>query len=402
MVMNGGVYLVVENNNQNALTPASGVPDLNLVSEDENNIVKWFLGNTLATGGNYTIPWSTTAGDNVRSMMVFPNAAAKGVTNPDFHVLASTYGTPASNLPLPSLVTHLTNLNLVGGGNLTTTFNDVNTVDRFWFLEMIDFATTPTPQLKFTVAPSEEPAGWNPNNLIIQRFNNGSLEWADWLHPAPRSLNASNTTNPALTIPTGEFYKSWTIASFDQPLSVELLSFNAECDNERATIRWSTASEQNSEYFTVESSSDGQFWETVEIVQAAGNSSSLIDYVVYDENVKNGLNYYKVTETDVNGVESEFGPISTSCGSDVFEIVNVNNDFENNSPLDVVINSSSDKSATIKIVDLTGKLVYSRTNTMIAEGISTISIDKNDLSFGVYFIAIQTADELLGRKVILN
>ena len=402
-----GVYLVVENGNADALSPSSGAPDLNLVSEDENNIVKWFLGPTLSTGTNYQIPFSDVAGDYTRSILLFPNAASTGALNPNFYMEFSTYGTPSTNLPLPTEVNHLTNLNVavatpgVQGNNA----NNLNTVDRYWFIEMFNFTTQPQPQLRFSLAPGEygAPNSISTSNVMLQRFNPGAGtmgQWADWFS-APTTINGLNTTTN-VTVPAGEFYKTWTLTSFDEPLSVELLDLQASCENERALIKWSTATEQNSDYFTVESSTDGQYWETVQEVDAAGNSSSIINYSVYDENAKSGINYYRVTETDINGIESTFEPVSASCGSNAFEIVNVLNDYNTNGELDIIVNTSEDKMTDIRIIDMAGKLVYERPNQLIQEGVSTITLNKGDLAMGVYFIAIQSSDEVLTRKVVLN
>ncbi|NND78179.1 MAG: T9SS type A sorting domain-containing protein [Flavobacteriales bacterium] len=403
MVMDGGVYLVVENTNPAAIAPSSGAPDLNLVSEDENNIVKWYMDPVGNVGANHQIPFTDTNGDYARIVTRFPNAASAGTPGANFHMQFSSYGTPPGNTPLPSLVTHLTNYNvaIATPGVQGNTANAPNTVDRFWFMEMFDFTASPEPNLRFAV-PLAEQDGITTGNVMVQRFNESANLWADWFSPTTLLSASPFFTTAGTDIPTGEFYKTWTLTSFDEPLSVELLNFTAECENAGATIKWSTASEQNSDYFTVERSNDGTFWETVTEIDAAGSSSSLINYEVTDEYAANGINYYKVIETDVNGVKTQFGPVSTSCGTNVFEIVNVINDFSDNSPLDLVINSSSDKIASIKIIDIAGKLVYDQANTTIPEGLSTISLNKSDLSMGVYFIAVQTEDELLGRKVILN
>ena len=407
MVMNGGVYLVVENTNANALTPSSGAPDLNLVSEAEDNIVKWFMGSSLTTGTNYQVPFSNTSGEYTRAIFTFPNAASTGTTGNNFYVQFSTYGTPSTNLPLPSEVNHLTNLNVASAtpGVQGNTANDLNTVDRFWFIEMFDFSVRPEPQLRLSPAPSEyaAPNTITANSIMMQRFNptaGTQGQWADWLSPAT-VINAAFTTGN-VQIPGAEFYKTWTLTSFSEPLSVELVNFDAQCENNRASIKWSTASEQNSDYFRVERSSDGEFWETIEEVDAAGNSSSLINYVAYDDNAKTGLNYYQVVEVDVDGVESVHGPVSTNCGSDVFEIVNVISDYTFNGELNITLNASEDKLSDIRIFDLAGKMVFEQNNELIQEGISTITLNKGDLSMGVYFIAVQSSDELLTQKVVLN
>ncbi len=62
----------------------------------------------------------------------------------------------------------------------------------------------------------------------------------------------------------------------NDPLPVEFLSLNAECEPESVVLTWSTASEHNSAYFELEKSEDGEEWEIIHSEQAAGNSQQLL------------------------------------------------------------------------------------------------------------------------------
>lgn len=395
IVMDGGVYLVVENPNTDALHPNSAAAPI-ILSEDETNIVRWYIGST--TGQSYQLPWSSPGGSSVRQAVFFDNAAAAGVQGADAYIDFATYGTPSTNLPAPTGVNHITTLAVDPPG----TSNENNTVDRYWIMDVQNYTTIPTPRLWFALDNSEIAA---PNtittaSLMIQRYNEVLDQWADYL-PAATSMNASNLVGSTV-FPSAEVHRVWTITSFGSPLSVDLLGFDAQCNEERVKIQWSTASETNSDFFSVQKSHDAENWETIEVLSSAGLSSSLIDYEVYDLDPKNGVNYYQLIETDVNGVETKFGPISTSCGSNVFEIVNVINNYGANEELDVVINSSEDKIFDLRIIDITGKLVYENINMSVSQGITNVQIQKGDLGMGIYFITVQTPVELLTKKVVLN
>ena len=85
------------------------------------------------------------------------------------------------------------------------------------------------------------------------------------------------------------------------PLPVELVDFNVSLLNERVLINWSTASEKNNDYFTIERSKDGLNFETVRILKGAGNSKVQIDYSETDYNPIHGLSYYRLKQTDRDG-----------------------------------------------------------------------------------------------------
>ena len=59
-------------------------------------------------------------------------------------------------------------------------------------------------------------------------------------------------------------------------LPVEFLDVNANADNDHVNVSWSTASETNNNYFTVERSADGMNFEPLANVKGAGNSNTVL------------------------------------------------------------------------------------------------------------------------------
>ena len=95
-------------------------------------------------------------------------------------------------------------------------------------------------------------------------------------------------------------------------LPVELTQFSATCSDNTTNINWQTASENNSAYFEVLKSRDGEVWTSKTTTPAAGNSTSTIDYSFTDNN-EASLVYYKLIQVDKNGQYKEYGPISANC-----------------------------------------------------------------------------------------
>jgi len=85
-------------------------------------------------------------------------------------------------------------------------------------------------------------------------------------------------------------------------LPIELLYFKGLIeDNTSNRLYWSTASESNNDFFTVEKSMNGSDWEIVDRQSGAGNSSNQMNYYTLDRNVERTINYYKLTQTDYDG-----------------------------------------------------------------------------------------------------
>lgn len=84
-------------------------------------------------------------------------------------------------------------------------------------------------------------------------------------------------------------------------LDIELTSFYASQLDASVQLYWTTASEINNDFFTVERSKDGSNFESIGSVNGAGNSSSEIDYSFLDNKIFNGIIYYRLTQTDYDG-----------------------------------------------------------------------------------------------------
>jgi len=84
-------------------------------------------------------------------------------------------------------------------------------------------------------------------------------------------------------------------------LPVELTSFNAEKNANRVDLFWTTASEINSHYYSINRSANGIDFISIGTLPAAGNSNTLLHYSFVDLNPLIGINYYQLTEYDFDG-----------------------------------------------------------------------------------------------------
>ena len=93
-----------------------------------------------------------------------------------------------------------------------------------------------------------------------------------------------------------------------QPLPVELGKFEGILYPMFNLINWTTESENNSSYFDLESSIDGENWKFVTTKNAAGNSNEKINYSYIDNNLSE-IVYYRLQQFDIDGKYETFGPI---------------------------------------------------------------------------------------------
>jgi hypothetical protein len=120
-----------------------------------------------------------------------------------------------------------------------------------------------------------------------------------------QNLNSSQFGDKYIEISTSSFSEFWMHASaLNSALPIELLSFNAKVMNKHVQLYWTTATETNNDFFTIQRSVDGVTFEDVLIVKGAGNSNSIINYSAIDKNPLSGISYYRLMQTDYDGTTS--------------------------------------------------------------------------------------------------
>ena len=90
-------------------------------------------------------------------------------------------------------------------------------------------------------------------------------------------------------------------------LPVEVVEFKATANKGKAILKWSTLSEVNFDYFTIEKSTDGQRFKEVARMKGAGNSTEKIDYSWTGLAVESA--YYRLKATDFDGYTEYHGTV---------------------------------------------------------------------------------------------
>jgi hypothetical protein len=109
----------------------------------------------------------------------------------------------------------------------------------------------------------------------------------------------------------GNIFGTFNIfVSTPQVLPVELISFEGRYINRVNFLKWSTASESNSDIFEIEWSTDGDYWRLVGDIKAAGNSNQIVEYKFTHEDYDDVINYYRLIQIDYDGKQKIYGPIA--------------------------------------------------------------------------------------------
>lgn len=91
---------------------------------------------------------------------------------------------------------------------------------------------------------------------------------------------------------------------------VELSLFEVLPFGNNILVRWTTESEENNDFFSIEKSVDGKHWQTIGNIKGNGNSFTTIEYEFVDEQPFHGVNYYRIKQNDFDGT-FEYSPIQS-------------------------------------------------------------------------------------------
>jgi hypothetical protein len=193
-------------------------------------------------------------------------------------------------------------------------------------------------------------------------------------------------------------FSDFAIAFGGAALPIELVSFQANCvDNKRIDVTWTTASEQNTSYFRVDKSRNGTQWDVLNTIGAAGNSNNVIDYALTDFFPTSGINYYRLTQYDNDGVYETFDAKSAECKGQSGTFLS---SYPNPSSEDFNLDLQTDElegEATLMISDAKGALVYSQ-EIKIIKGNNNYVIQKLNAEPGFYYITVKTGAITVNTK----
>lgn len=281
MVIDNGAALVIDNPSPAAITlgPGGG----NISSEAENDRIHWNIG---TNSGSYIIPWTSPNG--------FKMPLVHGITTPGTgagHYIFSTYTDNDAvdnwnNFDYrPSDVTNM------GGSGIPN--NSDRAIDRFWIIDPENYTTPPATNMTFFYDDAERTAAGNnipAGTMRAQRFDPGLNAWEV---PGFGVDNFPTQTVTTVILPA-VIHRSWTLATFMQPLPAEDLSFFAKKEGAGAFVWWEVEELANHMAYAVQRSHDAQEFET--IARIDGES-----FNYYDPAPLQGLNHYRLQVVDQNG-----------------------------------------------------------------------------------------------------
>ncbi len=202
--------------------------------------------------------------------------------------------------------------------------------------------------------------------------------------PGPTGCLAGIVNGPAITGSNPTF---GVIFGVSTTLPVQLVQFLAtKNDDGSVKVSWSTAQEQNSDYYDVERSGDQASWSSIGTVKAKGFSSTTSSYFLNDNAPLNGIGYYRLKMVDLDGKYVYSKTVTVTTDNSSVPLVIYSNPFSDQ--IRLKLNLSKSQNLTMTLSDMQGK-TYLTQSYQAQLGDNFVNMLPPVSSSGMYILHIQ-------------
>jgi hypothetical protein len=357
--------------------------------------------------------------DNIKVFTTVPTQVQPivNILNKDFHQVRSNETThwfdPATSRVMGTIVNTSTwnynctsmevNRDQVTAGATTVPFWNAIPADRLmaktFYVSPANNTPTGTYNVTFYFTAAEITAwetatGKSRNNLKIIKVANNPISVVNSgnfstynIQIVPATLGTFGTN---FTL-TASFSSGFSGFGFGDPaliiLPVELLSFKGVREGRKVRLLWETATENNSDYFSLEHSPNGLDFTEIANVKAAEKSRESRQYRHLDQNPFKGYNYYRLVQADKDGTKTNSQVISVDMSEEVGPPMSI---YPNpaSSVLNINFDTPYNSEMSIDIIDAVGKSVVKQQGLPVEFGNNNFQLNINDLAQGIYIIKI--------------
>ncbi|MCB0488549.1 MAG: T9SS type A sorting domain-containing protein [Cyclobacteriaceae bacterium] len=208
----------------------------------------------------------------------------------------------------------------------------------------------------------------DPSTLRVARWNGSS-----WVNHGNGGTTGTSANGTIVSSGVVTSFSPFTLASTTSanPLPIELVEFVAIPNVTSVGLHWTTLSELNNDFFTIERSKTGVEFEELALIKGAGTTDQKQTYTYEDTKPLNGVSYYRLKQTDFDKSisYSEILKVDLEAPEVMVLYPNPVNQSE------IVTANSTDVFA-----------VYNSLGQMVAKTILTREIDTKGLPAGVYTV----------------
>jgi hypothetical protein len=180
--------------------------------------------------------------------------------------------------------------------------------------------------------------------------------------------------------------------SINNPLPIELILFDANASDRVVLIDWTTATEINNDFFTVERSSDGVYFERVGFVNGNGNSSEELSYSFIDAEPLSGISYYRLKQTDFDGQFETYPMVAVKIEEPINLTIYPNPAVEK-----VTVQAVGRGEKLIRLINFSGVEIASKSTSN-----QVLEFDLSKFIAGIYVVEVSNESTVAFQKLIIQ
>lgn len=175
--------------------------------------------------------------------------------------------------------------------------------------------------------------------------------------------------------------------------AVELTTFDGVAEAKANHIFWTTATETDNDYFTLQRSFDGLSFEDISQIDGAGNSEVERDYGYFDYTARDGYNFYRLKSTEFSGITEWSKVIMVNRVNEEAQVSFNVYPIPAQDELIVQLQTGAEAGSQISIVDVSGKYLLNS----LTQGDGQMKLNVSSLAPGLYFVVLEGAT---GKEVL--
>jgi hypothetical protein len=376
------VYLVVNGSQPSAIVRNSG----HIISEQEGNYVQWNTAD-VNSSTDFVFPFGYGTTDYL-PVTIHKNSVGSGAGHTDnsSSIKISTWSTASDNTAFANTVTTVTG---PAGASAAST-----AIDRWW---QILAGTNVSATTDLTYRGIENTTAAPLGIFDGQHWEASSSQYLSPSGSGSGVTSGTGIVSGIMLYPHGLNISSpYILSSSSSPLPIELISFKAECKENKMNITWTTATETNVANIELQKSTDMNLWTTVYTAMPTNSSQNTNYDFSYPESEEKTI-YFRL-KTNNNDGGSDLSPMFSAqpCNS------NENNltAFFYNDQLTIHTHFISTSPVHYSVFDISGKRIMADEYTA-QDGEQLLSVPMEFLSNAIYIFKAESNGKVYNQKLII-
>lgn len=235
----------------------------------------------------------------------------------------------------------------------------------------------------------------NLTDLRVSRWDGSA--WSD----AGQASTTGTTTDGTILSNSVSSFSPFNLgsSSANNPLPITLVKFTATPEGKVVKLNWTTASEINNDYFTIERTRDNSSFDIVTTADGAGNSTSSLSYSATDEKPLSGTSYYRLKQTDFDGNFTYSQLVAVTFAPTKFELISIKPNPINDLTT-VSFNADANDIVSIKIYNTSGQQVFVQ-EKLTQDGVNQFILNVSEYKKGMYFLHLENSSQVtINSKIV--